>query len=442
MKILSRLLMCFSFMILFSHLTADLSGAISRIPANIVSLSSGYVIVVDKKEQKLYVFQREDAQIEKVFEAVCSTGKNRGPKVAPGDAKTPEGIFFVNQILKNTQPNETYGSIAYALDYPNVMDRKAGRGGNNIWIHGTTRPLVPFQSNGCVVLKDADAKKLEEFIQIQKTPVIITAAVRWVSPEQTVAEKRELQGFLSAWQKAVLSGDPQIIDLLYLPGTQPQNKGREELLQISRKVGKMSRYYLLEPRDVTFLQNGPQAVIIFDQVTEIQKDNTFRGAYQRLVLERVQNQWYAVAEVPKGPVVASAQTSAPATAVEAPPAEKLVPISNKREEENVKSFVLKWAKYWEEGKFGNYKLCYSENFRSRGMNREAWVKYKERVRANSGKISIRIENLKVSVSDGGRRATAVFVQDYKSSILKNKTKKKLDLIRVGNDWKIERETVA
>ncbi|MCX7982272.1 MAG: L,D-transpeptidase [Syntrophales bacterium] len=425
---------------IFLFVPFNLAFSAQKVPANIIYLSSGYVIVVDKKEQRLYVFQREDGLIGKVFEAPCSTGKNKGQKAVSGDAKTPEGIFFVNQILKNTQPNETYGSIAYALDYPNIMDKKAGRGGNNIWIHGTTRPLNPFQTNGCVVLKDADAIRLEEFIQIQKTPVVITDAVQWVTPEQKSAERKELHAFLLAWQKAILSGDSQVIDLLYLPGTQPQSKAREELLQISRKLGKISRYYLVEPRDVTILVNGNNGVIVFDQVTEIQKDNTYRGVYQRLSLEKVQNQWYAVAEVPKASVVAHA--SSPAPAAVSTTSEVSTEKPAKREEENVKAFVLKWARDWEGGRFASYKSCYTETFRSRGMNRDAWVKYKEQVRAHSGRISIKIENLKVTISADGKRATAVFTQDYRSSILKNRTKKKLDLIKVGDDWKIERESVA
>lgn len=412
--------------------------AVQRIPQHIVSLSSGYVILVDKKDQKLFVYQNDNGQILRVFEAPCSTGKNKGPKSLAGDAKTPEGIFFVNQILRNTQPNETYGSIAYALDYPNLMDRRAGRGGNNIWIHGTTRALVPFQSNGCVVLKDTDVLKLEDFIQIQKTPIVISDYIQWVHPSQIEREKRELEAFLYAWQKAVLAGDPQTIDLLYLPGTQPQGKGKEELLQISRKLGKTSRYYQIEPRDVTIIQNANNAVIIFDQITEISKDNTFRGFYQRLYLEKVQNHWYAVADISKTAFAA------------APPAEKTAAVSSANpperyaqgEGEKIRNFVLKWAKDWETGKFHSYRLCYSETFRSRGMNRDAWAKYKEAIRANSGRISISIENIKVTLSEDGKRATVFFVQDYRSSILKNKGKKKLDLRKIGNEWKIERESMA
>ncbi|MDI6743724.1 MAG: L,D-transpeptidase, partial [Smithella sp.] len=56
-----------------------------KIPDSIVSLSSGFVVVVDKKYQKLYVFHKSDS-FSKVFEAPCSTGKNQGDKQVEGDA--------------------------------------------------------------------------------------------------------------------------------------------------------------------------------------------------------------------------------------------------------------------------------------------------------------------------------------------------------------------
>ena len=61
------------------------SSGSRKIPDSIVSLSSGYIIVVDKKYQKIYVFHKQET-FSKVFEASCSTGKNSGSKRVAGDA--------------------------------------------------------------------------------------------------------------------------------------------------------------------------------------------------------------------------------------------------------------------------------------------------------------------------------------------------------------------
>jgi len=62
---------------------------LEKIPNSIVTVSSGYVIAVDKQRQKLYVFKKNDV-ISKVFEINCSTGKNQG-------SKNPQRDFFRNK---------------------------------------------------------------------------------------------------------------------------------------------------------------------------------------------------------------------------------------------------------------------------------------------------------------------------------------------------------
>jgi murein L,D-transpeptidase YafK len=85
--------------------------------------------------------------------------------------RTPNGIFFATKIMRNPWPPEVYGSLTFRLDYPTLADRKAGRNGSKIWIHGTTKPLTPFQSNGCVVLRDSDLQHLIDLIYYLSKPL-------------------------------------------------------------------------------------------------------------------------------------------------------------------------------------------------------------------------------------------------------------------------------
>ena len=74
-------------LILTAAALANLSPLSEKIPDSIVTLASGYVIVVDKQSQKMYVFHK-NGDFSKVFEANCSTGKKPGAKQVSGDAKT------------------------------------------------------------------------------------------------------------------------------------------------------------------------------------------------------------------------------------------------------------------------------------------------------------------------------------------------------------------
>ena len=272
--------------------SADVSKT-TKIPDSIVSIASGYVVVVDKKYQKIYVFHKSE-NFSKVFEAPCSTGKNSGSKQVAGDQKTPNGIFFTTKIMNNPGPPEVYGSMAFPLDYPTLIDKRAGRNGSNIWIHGTTESLLPKQSKGCVVLRDSDLKRLGDFIFFNKTPVIISESINWVPQDYVPSSKNELKNILASWNKAFIEKDIAKIDSLYMQGTEIKGKRREELHEKIKNLKLINRHFILEPRDISILQDGHNAVIIFDQIFSVAGNNTFQGFYNKLILEKINHKWYVI----------------------------------------------------------------------------------------------------------------------------------------------------
>jgi murein L,D-transpeptidase YafK len=433
--LLSLVAVILAFFLLWpSDSPSSVSGRVEKIPDSIISLTSGYVIVVDKQQQKIYVFKKNGA-FTKVFEAPCSTGKNSGGKQIEGDAKTPVGIFFVTRIARNPGPPETYGSLALPLDFPNLTDQSAGRQGTNIWIHGTTNPLLPFQSNGCVVLRDQDIIDLEKFIHLQKTPVIISESVNWVfENEQTQVHKDELKSVLQAWNQAFRKGDLEALDALYLAGTEIKNKKRSDLVRRINQMQKAVPHFTLEPRDVSILQHNDSAVILFDQITAIQPDNSFSGFYNRLTLQKVNNRWHIIDEVPQ---VQIAKVDSPPTEALRPPVQEKPDFSVEREK--IGQLITRWTTSWEKGDMNTYRDCYATSFRSRGMNLNAWVQNKTDIRNRSKNIRIRVDRIRIKA--GANSAEATFTQHYSSSLLKNSVNKKLELRKINGEWKIYREGI-
>ena len=409
--------------------SADKPLISEKIPDSIVSVSSGYVIAVDKKNQKLYVFKKNDV-FRKVFEATCSTGKNQGGKSVTGDAKTPNGIFFVTKILNNPGPPETYGTLAFPLDYPTVTDKKAGRNGTNIWIHGTTKPLMPFQSNGCVVLADRDVHALSQYIYSNKTPVVIDETIQWVSQNQPSTVKTELESMLSAWREAYINGNIQAIDALYLDGHQIKNKKREKLAASAATVKSIRQHFLLAPRDVSILYQNDHAVIVFDQITGVNKDNTFEGSFNRLVLQKIKNRWFMIDDA-EGPVAVAAKPESPSASI---PAD-----TETTSREPQKRLMKKWQESWESGNTAVYRSCYASNFRAQGMNLNEWVKHKQNIRERSHNISVHLTNLKISGNNN--QAMVTFTQHYSSNLLKRTGNKKMELRKINGEWKIYRESM-
>ena len=162
-----------------------------------------YAIVVDTSRSTLYVYENVNGEPRYVADYYITIGKLGTEKVSAGDQRTPIGVYFVKADLPKNKLADMYGSGAYPLSYPNEWDRKNGRTGQGIWLHGTpsdTYSRPPRASNGCVVLANDDLNKLAPYLQVGITPVIITNQIDWAN-QQDQAERDALLQEFEQWRK-------------------------------------------------------------------------------------------------------------------------------------------------------------------------------------------------------------------------------------------------
>jgi hypothetical protein len=172
---------------------------------------------------------------------------------------------------------------------------------------------------------------------------------------------------------------------------------------------------------------------MFDQISAVNSDNSFQGAYNKLVLERLNNRWYIVDDI-----AATASTDKNIDrATSEKEQTKTYAITNTTGE--VTALVNKWVASWKSGDMKSFRNCYASTFKARNMNLNDWVDHKDDIRKRSKKINIRIDNLRITADT--INATASFTQYYSSSILKSKSSKKLEIKKIDGEWKILRETI-
>lgn len=108
---------------------------------------------------------------------------------------------------------------------------------------------------------------------------------------------------------------------------------------------------------------------------------------------------------------------------------------------DVESAVRAWAAAWSSKDIKGYLGAYGKEFDPPGnMSRTAWEEERRARIAGKASISVKLENLAVSVNGG--RATAKFRQDYKAGGLAVSSRKTLELQKSGDRWKIVRESVG
>jgi murein L,D-transpeptidase YafK len=168
-----------------------------------------YALVVDTSRSTLYVYENVDGKPRYAADFYVTIGKLGTEKLVSGDQRTPIGVYFIRASLPKKELSDIYGSGAFPLSYPNEWDRKNGRTGSGIWLHGTpsdTYSRPPRASNGCVVLNNDDLNMLAPYLQVGVTPVIITNRMAWDN-SQDDADRTELLHQIELWRKDWASRD-------------------------------------------------------------------------------------------------------------------------------------------------------------------------------------------------------------------------------------------
>ena len=199
----------------------EVTSTPERVPPLFLGDGVDTAVVVEKRTQTARLYARGPAGVVLLKTYPCTTGQAEGAKQERGDLKTPDGVYFVSDLLPGQRLPREYGALALPLSYPNAWDRRAGRSGHGIWLHGTDRlgsPFTPRDTRGCVILRNDDLIELAAWIEPQVTPILIAEEI----PDRPLAEWQvETQKLLRAAgeeRPAAIAISPEYAMLLHRDG--------------------------------------------------------------------------------------------------------------------------------------------------------------------------------------------------------------------------------
>ncbi len=230
-----------------------------------------YAIVVDTQKSRLYLYQNDGGTPRFVADYYVSHGKLGTDKLREGDKKTPIGVYHVTASLPRQKIGDFYGSGAYPLSYPNEWDKRMGRNGHGIWLHGTpsdTFSRPPKASDGCVVLANQDLDAVAKDLQIGLTPVIISNNIEWLSMDDWQAERESLLQMMDEWRKDWESLDIDRYASHYSGKFQADGLDYAEWIKRKRQVNAGKQWVKVATRNVSMFRapgNEDYVVITFEQ---------------------------------------------------------------------------------------------------------------------------------------------------------------------------------
>jgi hypothetical protein len=458
-------------------------AAAGQIPDMLLGLEQvegkpAYALAVDKESQRLLVYAF-DGQYRQVAQMDCSTGKTPGDKQTVGDGRTPEGVYFCTTFHPDRDLAPLYGSGAYPLDYPHLLDRLAGRNGYAIWLHGTNKPLKSFDSNGCIALRNEDLARLEAFIGINRTPVLIAERLRFVEPQAQARQRGVLEDFIAAWNAAQENGSYQEFLAFYDPEYLPEMAWWRDWLPLRKRLRALGAGWRLQVSSRVLLQQPGVYVALFDQVLTGAAGEAQAAGTRKLFI-RPRGVGFCIAgeehmglppQAPPPLLAATqralqAETAAPAVAAREPsrdargapaaalkadaqtaaargerrppsPAEAAAEPAG-QQEAAITAFVDGWLKAWSSENLQAFGECYAADFRSGTLGKRAYLDSKEQLNRKNARI--KVSRGALSIAAAGGTVTVAFPQRYESSSYRAVGIKRLILKQENGKWKIYRET--
>jgi murein L,D-transpeptidase YafK len=189
------------------HYREDAPAHDGLLPSSLLAVAPDRprVLLVDLEAARLYVYANEGGKLTLLADHYATRGLNGAPKSREGDKRTPVGVYRVTHYIPGAQLPDLYGSGALPINYPNIWDRRVGKTGYGIWLHGSPSGVynrAPRESDGCVVLSNAEFAQLVRDIDPDgRTPVIIAEHVEWLTPAEREQERERFLRVLDEWRR-------------------------------------------------------------------------------------------------------------------------------------------------------------------------------------------------------------------------------------------------
>jgi murein L,D-transpeptidase YafK len=253
--------------------TRDKAAAARYVPRYLLQLRADqkHALVVDTQKARLYVYRNDDGRPRFVADYYITHGKQGSDKLRQGDRKTPVGVYHVTSSLPAHTLDKSFGSGAFPLNYPNEWDKRQGRDGNGIWLHGTppdTFSRPPKASDGCIVLTNADLLALAKNLQLGLTPVIISNSIEWLSYDDWQSERTALNEKIEQWRTDLESRDYERFIRHYAKDFKADGQNSQLFVHLKNQLGRGKEAIKLTLSQASVFRNPGReqfVVVTFDQ---------------------------------------------------------------------------------------------------------------------------------------------------------------------------------
>ena len=264
-----------------------------------------HVLLMDSEKSRLYVFRNVEGAPQLVADFYITVGKNGVEKEREGDQRTPLGVYQIESVVAKERLTDFYGPGAFALNFPNEWDKRLGKTGSGIWLHGTpptTYSRPPLASDGCMVLTNDDFLKISKYIDIGTTPIIIMPRIDWQAPEKWLDSRVAFSSALNVWKQDWESLNADRYLSHYSAQFSIDGKGLDEWAVKKRRINATKSFVKVEIGNLSVFEYAlspatpPMMIVTFDQ--NYKSSNSNNHMKKRQYWQREGESWKIIYEAP------------------------------------------------------------------------------------------------------------------------------------------------
>lgn len=252
------------------------------IPEPLVQLGQGkffsnHAFLMDKANRTLTIWKRDGDEIKLVTAVAADFGRNNGDKISSGDHKTPEGIYFFQEMKEGkTLDFDLYGVRAFTLDYPNFFDGLEKKSGSGIWLHAIPNSKSLMRgSRGCVVVRNDVIKTISQYVALKRTPMLIQDNVKYVTVAEAQKLRQTWQTWLENWRKQWEGKNLDSYIEFYSDSFSALGMDRDKWRQYKKELNEKYDFIKVELTEPLVLHHNDELVVRFLQNYQSDKKSDF-----------------------------------------------------------------------------------------------------------------------------------------------------------------------
>jgi murein L,D-transpeptidase YafK len=238
---------------------------------------SDHAFVMDKANRTLTVWKQVGDRISLVTAVAADFGRNSGDKTNSGDHRTPEGIYFFQELKEGSELNfDEYGVRAFTLDYPNFYDSQEKKSGSGIWLHAIPDSKSLLRgSRGCVVVRNDVIKALSSYIVLKRTPILIQDNVKYVSTTVAAQIRQRWRTWLEVWRQSWESKNLDQYISHYADTFRSMSMNRDQWRQFKKNLADKYSFIKIAVAEPIVIHHNHKLVVRFLQDYQSDKNADF-----------------------------------------------------------------------------------------------------------------------------------------------------------------------